>query len=167
MRLTLAALALLAAVGSDTSLAATSIAPPPPHHPELASCAIAALITAIDRKDRDILSTGLKIYSDRLGEVTPDELDRFFAEFAARDVRENDDPLRLQNWGVLQVAGTHPLYVFTVRRGTLDGGHWSAWLIQFASDQIGSLRRADELWPFADGTHFHTIDDCPGAEANG
>jgi hypothetical protein len=124
---------------------------------------MSALIGAIDRQDHDVLSTGLKIYSDKLGEVTPDELDQFFGEFAATGAPNSAAPLRLTNWGTLAVADTNPLYVITVARGAADGSHWSAWLVGFASDRISLLRRADELWPFADGRHFFAPEHCSEA----
>ena len=131
-----------------------SVPPPPPHRPDRAACAIDALVAAIDRRDPALLASDLKIYSDRLGEVTEGELGSLFAEFAARGARQRTEPLSVGSWGMLRVNQTTPLYVITVRRGAGDGSHWSAWLVQFQSDRISSLRRADELWPFADGAHF-------------
>ncbi len=127
---------------------------------------MAALVAAIDSKDRSFFSNGPKVYSERLGEVASRELDEFFTEFTAQSVRKRAEPLRLHDWGFLEVSGTMPLYVMTLQRGAGEGAHWSAWLIQFKSDAIISVRRADELWPFAD--HRHRFDsDCSKAWANG
>jgi hypothetical protein len=124
-----------------------------------------ALVEAIDRRERTILSNGIKIYSNARGEVSADELDRFFAEFAATG-RDGSQPLILWNWGVLEVGEVMPIYMMVVRRGSVDG-HWSAWLVQFISDRISVLRRADELWPFATGKHFYAPSHCSGAEPHG
>lgn len=159
----IAALALVAAL--NPASAARLVPPPPPHTPAKARCALQALIAAIDRRDRAFLSNGLKIYSDTLGEVTPDEFDRFFAEFAATAMRNRGEPLELRNWGVLQINEVNPLYVMSIRRGAGDGNHWSAWLVQFGSDDIRMIRRADELWPFATGSHFFSPPVCPEAAA--
>jgi hypothetical protein len=153
----------------QSSALATLPPPPPPHHPENAACALRALVSAIDRGDRASLVDGLKIYSGKLGEVTADEFDAFFAEFRPRatevlrprDSKRALEGLRLTHWGVLRVAETLPLYVITMAREPVNDGHWSAWLVQFKSDEIISLRRADELWPFADDRHFFGSKDCP------
>jgi hypothetical protein len=161
----LATLAACAIIGPVSAASATTVEPPPPHHPERALCAMTALVEAIDRHDLSILSNHIMIYSNAVGEVTRDELDRFFAEFDATG-RDHSEPLRLWNWGLLQVDGVWPLYVMEIRRGSVDG-HMSTWLVQFTSDRISVLRRADELWPFATGKHFFAPAHCSEAQNSG
>lgn len=157
-------LAMMAAPGQ---LLSTTVPPPPPHHPEQAFCTMSALVRAIDRRDHAILSPDLKIVSEQLGRVTPDELDRFFDEFAG-DGGSRRQPLELTAWGILHVNAIHPLYVVSMRRGSSDTMHWSAWLIQFQSDRISLIRRADELWPFTIGAnHFFYDRSCPEARPGG
>ena len=159
-RLPIMGMTMIAGFLASGAMATTPV-PPPPHHPEFAGCKIKALVSAIDRGDRTVLSNGLRIYSDKLGAVSSDELDQFFTEFLPRDSKKNASSLRLTHWGVLDVAETLPLYVITMAREPIDSGHWSAWLVQFKSDEIVSLRRADELWPFASEGHFFGYKDCP------
>jgi hypothetical protein len=158
----------LFAMGATVLLAAFTLPPPPPpHHPERVGCALETLVQAIGRGDRAILANGLKIYSQTLGEVTPDELERFFAEFEAHDAQNNAERLELRDWGVLHVDEINPVYVISIRRGAGHGLHWSAWIVQFHSDNLGVLRRADELWPFATGTHYFAPRNCSGVTSGG
>jgi hypothetical protein len=160
-------LATLASFAAPIAACATTPLPPPPHTPQRAGCALEALAAAIDGKDHSFFLNGPKIYSEKLGEVAYDELDAFFAEFAAAPGRKSAQPLSVLDWGILEISGTSPLYVMTLQRGGGDGAHWSTWLIQFASDAIVSVRRADELWPFADHRHRFASDDCSKARLYG
>ena len=157
------AVALYAALGLASALhcaaPATTPLPPAPHHPEAAGCALTTLVAAIDRGDRAYLSDGLVLYSEKLGQVMPDEMDRFLAEFGTGSGTRK---LALQDMGILKAAGTSPLYVITIQRRFGDKGHWSAWLVQFKADKIVSLRRADELWPFASGQNYFGSTSCGG-----
>ena len=127
-----------------------------------------AVIAAIDAKDRSKLPAKIQIYSEKLGLVEDGEFEVFFNEFDAADKKFSKETLKIRNSGFVSVASFNPIYAITLQRGVGNGAHWSAWMIEFRSNEVARMRRADEMWPFAgDNNLFHSLNVCSETKANG
>ena len=157
----------LAALTFSVSAAAEFPQPPLPHSPTLAKCELERIVAAIDARDRSKLPANLQIVSEKLGTVEDNEFETFFSEFEAESPKLKKLALELTHIGYVEINGDNPIYAMTVRRGGGDGAFWSTWTVQFKSDEVVLMRRADEFWPFADNKVFLTYNDCGSSKADG
>ena len=156
-----------AALTLSVSAAAELPQPPIPHNPILAKCELQRIVAAIDARDRSKLPANLRIVSEKVGIVEDNEFETFFNEFEAESPKLKKLALELTHIGYVEINGVSPLYAITLRRGGGDGAFWSTWTVQFKSDEVVLMRRADEFWPFADNKVFLTYNDCGSLKANG
>jgi hypothetical protein len=120
----------------------------------MARCAIKRVVDAINARQVDRLLATSKVYTDSLGEVTPEEKEQFLELFGKKPELALQRDLETKRVSLLSTNG---LYVVTLSRHYSEAAkrkdrhqmsHWSVWLVAFGSDEIASMRQATELWSF-------------------
>ena len=166
--LTFALAASLAALGSASSVSATSVALARPHDPAQACAAVKELVADLNAGqpyggDR----RSFRMYfTDTLGFVEPDEVDEFSRSMRYSNGKKDRREMEVEALHRLDVDGTDATYVVRLSRSSwelkryeengmlmldeIDDPHWAVnqtyWLVDFSSNEISRFREAFEIY---------------------